>query len=438
MPSSKPALNLRNHLNLLYKKNTTKTLIERAKAFFKHLNIFMKHLLSIFCLVLCSLAFSQTPTDTTAVQSIDLVSQTTPQEKRLNFGGYLQVLYSHESSKAAESTDKFLLNHVFLSLKGEAVKEKLSFEVQMDFGLKDPFLDAWIGYHPTKALTLFVGQKQTPLNNRELLLKSSKVSFQDKGLLSTELGASGRELGLYGELILGKKELKLVPQIALTTGDGRNNLGESLGGFKYGARLDFYPLGFFKDQKALSLEDLAHEEKPKILIGTAYSYNKGVSHKTGDGQGAFLLLDSQLNPAYPNYQKLYADVLVKYSGFALFAEYGKSTTLNNELVVKQADGSPLLEPQKQLYSYLALGEAYNLQLSYTFQGGLGLLARYASSSPEFKFMQDSVLKEKTALSFGLNHYFYNHSVKLQAAYSHLDTSSIGSRNRGDLMLKVAF
>ena len=407
----------------------------------------MRTSLCLLMVGLSTLYFAQKTTDSldsnVKTEGLQIQAQkplANPPEKPIHFSvsGYFQTLYSHENFKEQPSSSQFRLSHLFLTLKADAPKEKLSATVQFDFGLKDSFLDAWVSYKPKENVTLSVGQKQTPLNNRELILKSSKVTFQDKSLLSSAFGGSGRELGVFGEMVLGKKEVKLVPQVALTSGDGRNVFNSDIGGLKYGARLDFYPFGFFKDQNALSLGDLLHESTPKLAIGAAYSYNKGVSHKSGEGHGDFLFLDKNLNGVYPNYEKIYADLLFKYRGFSFFSEWAYANTLNNSALAKHENGEDLEGEAKELYSYLSLGKAYNFQVGYSFPKGLAVDFRLASTFPEFKDMQSSVLQKSSSYSLGLSKYFFHSKLKLHSAYSLIEHEKTGSSQRADLYVSFFF
>ncbi|MHA6697265.1 hypothetical protein [Chryseobacterium sp. A321] len=407
----------------------------------------MRTSLCLLFATLCAFSFAQKTADTLQpslkAAEVSVLEERLPEPSLkkpfdISVSGYLQTLYSHESFKEVPSTSQFRLSHLFLTLKAEAPEEKLSATVQLDFGLKDAFLDAWIAYQPTKNITLSLGQKQTPLNNKELILKSSKLTFQDKSLLSSAFGASGRELGVYGEMVLGKKELKLVPQVAITSGDGRNVLSNDIGGLKYGARLDFYPFGFFKDQKSLTIGDLQHEPSPKLVLGAAYSYNQGVSHKSGEGHGDFLLLDKDLNAVYPNYEKIYADLLFKYRGFSFFTELAKARTSGNSTLAKHENGEDLVGEAKELYSYLSLGKAYNLQMGYSFPKGLGIDLRYASIAPEYSSMQNSVLQKSSAFTLGISKYFLRSALKLHTAYSFLEKEKVGPSQRADLLVQLSF
>ena len=83
----------------------------------------------------------------------------------------------------------------------------------------------------------------------------------------TELG---REFGLFleGKFSLGNIGLK--PSLAVTSGDGTNSFGENSidndqGGFKYGGRMNIYPLGFFKTNNELVGHDVLKEKNVNMV-----------------------------------------------------------------------------------------------------------------------------------------------------------------------------
>ena len=76
--------------------------------------------------------------------------------------------------------------------------------------------------------------------------------------------------------------------MAVTSGDGINSFGENSldsdqGGFKYGGRLNIYPMGFFKANNEYVGHDLLREDNLKLMIGGSSSLNIGASHKVGEG-----------------------------------------------------------------------------------------------------------------------------------------------------------
>jgi len=397
------------------------------------------------------------------LSTVSLLAQTTTQHQSnfelgsgLNFsfndgnyqfimGGMIQPSMALEDTEEGEA-DYFLnARRSYFNFSGRSLEHKVSFFFQTDFSLGQPLLDAWIAYHPNEQWNIYFGQKQTIANNREMMVMENYLQFPGRSTLSTSLSNTGRELGLFVDYTLGSSDRAVVPQIAITSGDGRNSFGEDsrdvdLGGLKYAARVDVYPLGMFAEGNRQSLADLAHEESLKIVLGAAASFNDGASGRVGEAHGDFFLYNQEGDQQLPDYRQLYADILVKYRGFSLLGEYNVSTatnlngtfvdvTANNELQVTE------------ISEYLALGTGLNLQLSYATEQGYALDLRYATTTPEFSENLNTVLTEQAATTVGISKYFKGNALKLQAAVTALETTigDVSSNSiRGELLLSLMF
>ncbi|MAN28262.1 MULTISPECIES: porin family protein [Mesonia] len=360
---------------------------------------------------------------------------------QFKIGGFIQPSYSYQKTEGIDGDSQFNAKRTYFNIGGKALKEKVSFFIQTNFSLSDPLLDAWVAYHPTENIHLTVGQQRTFTNNREMTFDEDKFQFTTRSLLSTELSNTGREFGVFvdGEFLLGS--VGLHPQIAVTSGDGRNSFGADSrdtdrGGLKYGGRLDVYPLGYFKKGNAKLTADLLHEEHLKMVIGGAASYNDGTSNAVGEGHNDFVIYEENGKPQLPDYRKLYADVLLKYQGFSFLAEYANASATGLEETFVNEAGTVALQPQ-QISSYLALGDAYNLQAGYVTLSGLAFDLRYTSISPEFEDYAGSVLTDKKAYTFGFTKYFKGNDLKVQTAFSSIEQNEVNTF-RAELVLQVVF
>ncbi len=342
-----------------------------------------------------------------------------------------------------EEMDYFLNSRrTYFNISGRALEEKVSFFVQTDFSRRDPLLDAWLAYHPTDFLTISAGQKQSIANNREMLFMEDQLQFAERSILSTDYSRTGREFGLFidGRFSLG--DIGIVPQIAVTSGDGRNSFGSDsrdvdLGGLKYAGRIDVYPLGFFKVGNDRQMADLYREETLKMVIGGAASYNDGASESVGEGHGAFFLYNEPGDVQLPDYRQLYADVLFKFKGFSLLAEYGVSTGTGLEGIYTDENGTEPLMPE-QIASYLTLGTAYNAHLSYVTQSGIGVDFRYSQVTPEFEDFENGLAAERSSTSFGITKYLSGNNLKIQAAIESIEDERIGNTLMGTLFMQLIF
>ena len=347
-----------------------------------------------------------------------------------SMNGYIKPTYVYNEMTSIvdggtinEFNRQFKSKNSVLEISGNAKKEKVSFSIRMDYSLSNPLLEAWVGYHPSKSVNVYFGQKNSFLNNREMIFNEDILQFTDRSLLSqNHTNSYGQEFGLFIETTFGE-EFILSPKFAVTSGDGRNSFGEDsrdsdLGGVKFGARLDLYPFGNFSEGNEGSV-DLVGEQKLIMELGFAYSKNIGTSHRTGNGHGDIMFYDADGNNNLPDYEKIFIDLLLKYKGFSFLAEYADAAA--SGLNQTYTDTFNLLIPQ-QISEYLVLGSSYNFQLGYIFQNDIGFDFRYEFSKPEFtnetnNAYENSILQDFENMSFGISKYFDNNNLKIQAGIS---------------------
>ena len=347
-----------------------------------------------------------------------------------SINGYIKPTYVYNEMTSIvdggtinEFNRQFKSKNSVLEISGNAKKEKVSFSIRMDYSLSNPLLEAWVGYHPSKSVNVYFGQKNSFLNNREMIFNEDILQFTDRSLLSqNHTNSYGQEFGLFIETTFGE-EFILSPKFAVTSGDGRNSFGEDsrdsdLGGVKFGARLDLYPFGNFSKGNEGSV-DLVGEQKLIIELGFAYSKNIGTSHRTGNGHGDIMFYDADGNNNLPDYEKIFIDLLLKYKGFSFLAEYADAAA--SGLNQTYTDTFNLLIPQ-QISEYLVLGSSYNFQMGYIFQNDIGIDFRYEFSTPEFTNeinnpYENSILQDFENMSLGISKYFDNNNLKIQVGAS---------------------
>ena len=347
-----------------------------------------------------------------------------------SINGYIKPTYVYNEMTSIvdggtinEFNRQFKSKNSVLEISGNAKKEKVSFSIRMDYSLSNPLLEAWVGYHPSKSINVYFGQKNSFLNNREMIFNEDILQFTDRSLLSqNHTNSYGQEFGLFIETTFGE-EFILSPKFAVTSGDGRNSFGEDsrdsdLGGVKFGARLDLYPFGNFSKGNEGSV-DLFGEQKLIMELGFAYSKNIGTSHRTGNGHGDIMFYDADGNNNLPDYEKIFVDLLLKYKGFSFLAEYADAAA--SGLNQTYTDTFNLLIPQ-QISEYLVLGSSYNFQIGYIFQNDIGIDFRYEFSTPEFTNeinnpYENSILQDFENMSFGISKYFDDNNLKIQVGVS---------------------
>lgn len=366
---------------------------------------------------------------------------------QFKLGGMIQPYIAFDKVGDADADYFMNAKRSYFNISGKAVKEGFSFFLQTDFSLNDPLLDAWIAFHPSKLFNITFGQKQTIANNREMQIMETFLQFPDRSLLSTSLSNSGREFGLYLDYKVQFGRLVLLPQIAATSGDGRNSFGADsrdvdLGGLKYAGRLDFYPLGEFTKGNENLVADLMHEESVKLVLGGAASFNDGASNVVGEGHGDFLLYNLEGAEQLPDYRQLYGDLLLKYKGFSLLGEYAVATATNLKGTYIDVAGTNLMDA-KEISQFLALGSALNVQLGYVTKSGYAVDFSYSTTTPEFEVgaTSNSLMRDQNAARIGLSKYFKGNDLKLQTAVSSITDNTaleVVTTVRGELILQLIF
>lgn len=349
-----------------------------------------------------------------------------------NIGGYVQLEGIFDNTKDNPNETRFGVRRAYLSLGGSFFREKLSFYTQFDFADSYPLLDAWVAWHPIQTMTVSVGQKQAFSGPLSMGFSDKALALGNRSLADRTFYASGRELGIFieGRIPMGPVGLDLGG--AVTTGDGRNSFGSSsldfdLGGLKYTGRATFFPLGFFSEGNDRTDVDFAREKKPKLAIGGTFSYNVGASDAIGEGHGTMSLFDSEGKADYPDYQKIAADLMFKYSGFTLLAEYVNATAAGLKGLYSQPQSNAQLVP-RQIAEFLVLGSGYSVQAGYLFRRNWAVDVRYSAVAPEWKDKTE-LLNKMSTITGGIAKYFIDNRLKIQLAATYTDWPDLSVNNK---------
>ena len=350
-------------------------------------------------------------------------------------GGMSQSRYLHVKPDGSISnpSNYFGIKRTYFNMHGKLNDGLFSFLIQTNFSESFPLLDAWAGYHPSENISLYFGQKLSPLNNLSMQIMEYDLQFASRNYLSKNFSNYGREFGFFLESKFNFGNIGIKPILAITSGDGINSFGENSldsdqGGFKYGGRLNIYPMGFFKANNEFTGHDLLKEDDLKLMIGGSASLNIGASHKVGEGHyneeiisdGTFMFYnsDSTLENKLPNYLKNNIDFLVKYRGFNFLLEYVNTAAYNLQGTAINPSGTLL--DTTQISEYLVLGNAYNLQIGYLFKNDLSIDIRWGQSFKEFSFNENSILKNYDNMALGISKYFSKRAVKTQLMARYLN------------------
>ena len=385
--------------------------------------------------------------------------------------GYSQSLFESKSIvfDSSEINDenrynRFRARRVRLRLSGNQLNPGFSYRLQVDLAQSDAgdgelsgvLLDAWIGYKFSKKIKIIVGQKATPTDNIELQMASNSLQLPERSRLTSAF-SSIREVGVFldGKFKLGRKTL-IKPMLNITNGDGSNAISNDFGGLKYGARINILPLGTFRNFGQFRQVDIVRELTPKFMIGINGSYNVGISSRRGRGNGDILYMNNLDEYSLPNFLKYGGDLLFKFRGFSLIAEFVKTKAFIPEDISQRVRNNGTVSTsfnggvENYIKGRMMLGSGLNIQGGYLFKSLISIDGRYTNLMPdEYSFMNNSAFYNRNKYyTLGISKYlFKNYSYKIQASYTYVDDAIIrdvfeveyqGNENIFRLMVQIAF
>ena len=355
--------------------------------------IFMNRSFILFA-VLCSLVF----TDNVSAQIVQNSST-------MKFTGRIQNLGLVEM-QGDEVETNLLVRRARLKFEGVAINPKFQYKVELgltnrDHGSPIPqtqnsarmILDAVVQYEIGANTHLWFGQTKLP-GNRERVISSAKLQFVDRSLLNSNYNID-RDMGLqlHQKFDLGTMRAKAI--VSVSQGEGRNITTGNVGGFDYTGRLELLPLGAFTSKGDYFGSDLKREETPKLALGLSYDYHDNASRARGN-TGSFLSQTRTLST-------IFADMMFKYKGFSVMAEYA----------IKSSDESPVFVDASDLEHHFVTGSALNIQAGYLLQSDWELAARFTSVTPEAVLAQEDV----SMYTLGISKYIDGHNLKVQSDFS---------------------
>ena len=268
---------------------------------------------------------------------------------------------------------------------------------------------------------MWAGQTKLP-GNRERVVSSGNLQFVDRSLLNKNYNID-RDIGIQLRHHFTLGEQFLVREIlAISQGDGRNvNVG-NLGGYEYTGRIEFLPFGNFSSKGDYVGSDIKREQKPKLAIGISYDINNRAVRERGN-MGSFMRNDVGYHEA--DIETLFADLMFKYKGFSIMAEYAdKQTDIH---FASHSDGSLTGD-------HVNAGTGLNLQAGYLFMSNWELAARYTSIEPA-KEINQSIVNQYT---LGTSKYIVGHKLKVQADISYTTQDRIDDHYQYRLQFDIHF
>ncbi len=298
-----------------------------------------------------------------------------------------------------------------LRIDGYTRNDRITYYMQLSFsrsdqdwdgsGVPNIIRDAMVYYTLSDNFYLGFGQGKLP-GNRQRINSSGQLQFTDRSDVNAMFNID-RDFGMMGYYSNNISFLHYNLKTAISTGDGRNAL-PSGNGMAYTARIELMPLGRFIDDGDFSEGDLEREPTPKLSVGAGWHYNQKATRAQGQ-RGRQLFEERDL-------RALYLDAVMKYRGWAMYAEYMDRST-----------DDPLTMSADDEFSHVMTGYGTNLQISYVFHNNFELAGRYTYIKPETLFSTPSgeppfnpyiISAPKTEeYTLGVTKYIDRHKIKAQ-------------------------
>lgn len=362
-----------------------------------------------------------------------LVQNTSAQDKTLNkFGKGVQIVAADSSFSMKFSTriqtlfvaevgltdsvdwddigTSTQIRRARLKFDGFAYTEKLQYKIELglsnsDIGNPVPqgsnasniMLDGIIDWNFHGNFSLIVGQTKLP-GNRERVISSQALQFVDRSLLNSQFNID-RDLGVHLKHHFKMGSFVVKEVIAITQGEGRNITKGNEGGYDYTARLELLPFGEFTGKGDYVSGDISRETMPKLALGVTFDNNDRASKQKG--QLGNIMSEKR------TLQTIFADLMFKYQGFSLMAEYCNKQSVRTPVVTYDSDGNP----DKSFYT----GAGYNFQMGYLFKNKWEVAGRYTFIEPE----KITGHVNETQYTLGLSKYVVGHNLKFQSDVSYL-------------------
>ncbi|MDO1444759.1 porin [Rhodocytophaga aerolata] len=327
---------------------------------------------------------------------------------QINFRFRMQNRFELGSDASGNINRKtFLVRRMRLRSFGYLGRKNLTYQFQLGFargdadiensGFYNVLRDAVIFYKPTRNLELGMGLTKLP-GNRQRVISSGEQQFADRSLSNATFNLD-RDAGVfvyYRNKFKGGVRYNLMG--AISTGKGRN-FDVSNAGLAYTGKVELLPFGDFTLRGDYFEGDWVREKSPKLSIAAAYSFNEDAV-RAGGQIGEKLYGISDINT-------FISDILFKYSGFALYAEY-----------IKRDASNPLTYNADNDLRYVYEGTGLNIQASYMLPVYLEFAARYTAITPDKELEVATTATRQYTLA--ATRYVRWHRVKLQTDLTYQD------------------
>ena len=263
-------------------------------------------------------------------------------------------------------------------------------------------LDAVIKWKFAPGFELWAGQTKLP-GNVERVISSANLQLVDRSLLNRkfnidrDLGIQLRHTTKLGGQFISKEKF------AISQGEGRNIATGNEGGLQYTGRVELFPLGSFTKKGEYMGSSTVREEKLKIMAAYTYDFNRDAS-KTRSNMGDYMFLtDGSLYQT--NITTQFIDLVLKYKGFSMMAEYAGRIATNP--VAVELNGT-------ETGDIVSVGSAINMAMGYFISEKIEVAGRYTT----LNYADVTGASPVTMYTLGLNKFVVGHKLKVQSDISY--------------------
>lgn len=306
----------------------------------------------------------------------------------------------------------FYVRRCRLNIQGKAFHPSFSYRIQLGFAQGDIksdnasaqnnliLRDAMLYYAPMKWLRLGMGQTKLP-GNRQRQVSSANLQLVERSIANNNFTLD-RDKGIwvFTNFKFGKSLLKST--FTVSSGDGRINSDKN-GELCYSGRTELLPFGDFHASGDYIESSQEREQKPKLSLAAAYSYNSAVSRTMGQ-LGEYLYNSQHANITYYG-----ADLMFKFKGFSLEAEYYNRESNSSVIVSK-------LDTTGKTKNYIIMGNTFMIQSGIFISKKSEIAVRYAEINPSQKIV--ALYPKQQEYVLGYSRYFQKHNLKLQTDCSY--------------------
>jgi len=340
-----------------------------------------------------------------------LVLQSEDKSTKMKLSFRIQSLATFEHTEGADESDlKGMIRRMRLKTNGFVFDPKFEYKLELALSNRDhgnsrdaaqvsqgskTVLDAVVKYHLNKSNQIWFGQTKLP-GNRERVISSGSLQFVDRSNVNSKFNID-RDFGVQFRSKNTIGDVPVTLAAAVTTGEGRNiTVNNEKVGMAYTGRVEVYPFGKFTGKGDYFGADLKREEKAKLAVGATYCFNQNTT-RSGGQLGSFVYeLDTSGMAtdqyAFNDIRTLFIDMMLKYQGWSLMAEYADKQLAQNTLSFTRGSG-------------------YVAQLGYLLKNNFEFSTRFTQIELA-KGMADLV--QTTEYTFGISRYIVGHKLKVQS------------------------